>query len=208
MNKDKIIKEVKDYYTEKILKHGPSPMGVDWNSVESQEMRFSQLLQIITSPDDSFSLLDYGCGYGSMYEYMKNRFKKIFFTGYDISPAMIEEAKNKFTESGADWSMELNEHNQYDYVVASGIFNVRLKNSDKEWMDYILKTLDTLNKYSTKGFSFNALTKYSDAEYMKDYLFYADPCYLFDYCKKYFSKKVSLIHDYPLYEFSILIRKD
>jgi hypothetical protein len=51
------------------------------------------------------------------------------------------------------------------------------------------------------------LTKYSDKEYMKEYLYYADPLYLFDYCKKHFSKNVALLHDYNLYEFSIIVRK-
>ena len=39
---------------------------------------------------------------------------------------------------------------------------------------------------------------------MKDYLFYADPCQLFDYCKQNFSKQVALLHDYRLYEFTII----
>jgi len=42
---------------------------------------------------------------------------------------------------------------------------------------------------------------------MKDDLYYADPCYFFDYCKKKFSKNIALLHDYGLYEFTILVRK-
>lgn len=208
MSSDKIIKEVGQYYTEKLLQHGPSPKGVDWNSLESQELRFFQLLKIIDDSDKSFSLLDYGCGYGSMFEYMKKKYNNFSFTGYDISYEMIKEAAAIFSGSNICWTSKLDSQHQFDFVVASGIFNVRLKNSDKEWIDYILETLHKLNMHSKKGFSFNVLTKYSDAEFMKDYLFYADPCFLFDYCKKNFSRKVSLIHDYPLYEFSILIRKD
>ena len=42
---------------------------------------------------------------------------------------------------------------------------------------------------------------------MKDHLFYADPCFFFDHCKKHFSKNVALLHDYGMYEFTILVRK-
>jgi hypothetical protein len=42
---------------------------------------------------------------------------------------------------------------------------------------------------------------------MKDYLYYADPMKLFDHCKKKYSKKVAILHDYPLYEFTLLVRK-
>ena len=65
-----------------------------------------------------------------------------------------------------------------------------------------------MDETSSRGFSFNCLTKYSDAEKMMDNLFYADPCDLFDYCKWNFSKQVALLHDYGLYEFTIIVRKE
>jgi len=39
-------------------------------------------------------------------------------------------------------------------------------------------------------------------------LYYADPIFLFEHCRRTFSRFVSLIHDYPLYEFTILVRKE
>jgi hypothetical protein len=42
---------------------------------------------------------------------------------------------------------------------------------------------------------------------MRNYLYYADPCALFDLCKRRYSKHVALLHDYGLYEFTILVRK-
>ena len=94
-----------------------------------------------------------------------------------------------------------------DYTVASGIFNVKMEYEEKEWLDYFLQTLNNMNANSEKGFSFNALTKYSDKEFMKDNLYYAEPLFIFDYCKTHFSKYVALVHDYPLYEFTILVKK-
>ncbi|KAQ37574.1 hypothetical protein AJ39_03274, partial [Mycobacterium tuberculosis MD14844] len=63
------------------------------------------------------------------------------------------------------------------------------------------------NAASRRGFSFNCLTSYSDASKMRDDLYYADPCALFDLCKRRYSKSVALLHDYGLYEFTILVRK-
>jgi hypothetical protein len=65
-----------------------------------------------------------------------------------------------------------------------------------------------MNSLSRAGFAFNALTKYSDAEFMRPDLYYADPLFLFDHCKCRYSKFVALLHDYPLYEFTILVRKE
>ena len=67
--------------------------------------------------------------------------------------------------------------------------------------------LHKMNDISRRGFSFNMLTKYSDPEYMRQHLYYADPCYLFDYCKMHFSRNVALLHDYEVYDFTILVRK-
>jgi hypothetical protein len=42
---------------------------------------------------------------------------------------------------------------------------------------------------------------------MRADLYYADPAQVFDYCKRRFSPNVALLHDYGLYEFTILVRK-
>ena len=64
-----------------------------------------------------------------------------------------------------------------------------------------------MNSKSKHAFSFNLLTKYSDKEFMQDYLYYADPLFYFDYCKRNYSKNVALLHDYYQYDFTILVRK-
>ena len=53
---------------------------------------------------------------------------------------------------------------------------------------------------------FNALTSYSDADKRRDDLYYADPLHWFDYCKRKHSRFVTLLHYYPLYEFTVLVR--
>jgi hypothetical protein len=52
------------------------------------------------------------------------------------------------------------------------------------------------------------LTSYADREKQRSDLYYADPMFFFDYCKRRFSPRIALLHDYPLYEFTILVRKD
>ncbi len=204
---DRILKQVNNYYSQKIIKNGPTPQGVDWNSVESQELRFEVLSKVITDVAN-FSVLDYGCGFGSMYDYFKHKYSNFKFIGLDISEEMINEALKKHEQDAASqWLTTLTDADKFDFVIASGIFNVRLENTQEDWLIYVLKTLQKLNSHSTKGFSFNVLTKYSDKEFMKDYLYYADPLFLFDYCKTNFSKNVALLHDYNLYEFTLIVRK-
>jgi hypothetical protein len=105
------------------------------------------------------------------------------------------------------FSSQETELNPVDYAVESGIFNIRLEYSYDEWTGYVIQTLQRMNSLSRKGFAFNMLTSYSDPPYMKPHLYYADPCYYFDYCKRHFSRNVALLHDYNLYDFTILVKK-
>ncbi len=205
MSRD-ILDKVNDYYTQKVQEFGTSPRGVDWNSEESQVLRFDQISKVIDFNTPS-SVLDYGCGYGAMLDYFRDKTTNISYTGLDISEEMIANARKKYDTAAADWKTQLSDTETYDYIVASGIFNVMLETPEADWEKYVLDTLNKMNKHATKGFSFNVLTSYSDKEYMKDYLYYANPSMLFDYCKRNFSKYVAILHDYPLYEFTILVRK-
>ena len=121
---------------------------------------------------------------------------------------MIEAAEQRYhANSHARFVLSSEPDQIADYSVASGIFNVRLGRSDSEWQTYLEATLDALNRTSRIGFAFNCLTSYSDMDKMRDYLYYAAPCDLFDFCKKQFAKNVALLHDYDLYEFTIHVRK-
>jgi hypothetical protein len=61
---------------------------------------------------------------------------------------------------------------------------------------------------SVRGVAFNMLTAYSDPGHMRADLYYADASFYFDYCMRRFPRRVALLHDYDLYEFTILIRLD
>lgn len=202
---DKIGREVKAYYDDKINTFGTTPQGVDWNSIESQELRFEILSRVINE-NKHFSILDYGCGFGSMFNYFEEKFEKFDYTGFDLSDKMIEAANDKISKQNAVFTTQLPSQ-PFDFVIASGIFNIKLDNTPENWQNYIEKTLHEIDKLANKGFSFNILTSYSDSEYMKDYLYYANPSYLFDFCKRHFSRNVALLHDYDLYEFTIIVRK-
>ena len=199
--------DIADYYSQALATHGESPRGVDWNSAESQTLRFEQLTRVIREPA-GFSLLDLGCGYGALFDYLDPRFRNFSYQGYDISAEMVGAARRRLRgQPNARISLGAQPGEPADYAVASGVFNVRLQRSDSSWFEYILATLDALHAASRRGFSFNCLTSYSDADRMRDYLYYADPRLMFDHCKRRYSPQVALLHDYGLYEFTILVRK-
>ncbi len=206
------LSEIAEYYSAAAVKHGASPKGVDWNSSESQNLRFEVLSRIFEGAPKKFSVLDYGCGYGAYLEYLEQspwRNLIQLYQGIDISTEMLTLAKAKFKKSpmASKFDLKINPNQKISYVVASGTFNVRLAVADPEWEAYIFKSLDEFWEVSENGFAFNILSRYSDVERRKDHLFYADALDFFSKCRSRYSRFVSLHHDYPLYEFTMIVRK-
>jgi SAM-dependent methyltransferase len=206
-SRDVLLADVAAYYEEKLHTHGQTARGVDWNGEESQLLRFKRLCSLING-QLAFSINDLGCGYGALYDFLSAEYECFSYEGIDVAEGMIIAARERFQEkSNAKFEKASKPSRLADYCVASGIFNVRLEQSDSDWWAYIKSVLNTLDEYSHLGFSFNCLTSYSEEAKMRDYLYYADPCALFDFCKRHYSRNVSLLHDYDLYEFTILVRK-
>jgi len=202
-----ILLDIARYYSEKLVLHGETARGVDWNGEASQTTRFVQLCQII-DPAASFTINDIGCGYGALYDFLLHNYEAPTYLGIDVSESMIHAARTRLnSDPRAHFEVTNIPPQIADYGVASGIFNVRLNHTDSEWSAYLEATLDMMHATSRKGFAFNCLTTYSDTDKMRDHLYYADPAVVFDSCKRRYSRHVALLHDYGLYEFTILVRK-
>jgi SAM-dependent methyltransferase len=209
VSRDSIIDAVSRYYTGKVSEHGPTPRGVDWRDSESQGIRFAVLLDLIAADDEGFTLNDYGCGYGALFDVLAARGHTFKYFGYDVSEAMIAQGQAEHAaDPRASFTSDARELQSADYTIASGIFNVRLDHPVAEWRAYVLDTIDQLARLSRRGLAFNALTSHADPPRMRDDLYYADPAELFDYCLRRHARDVVVRHDYPLYEFTVIVHLD
>jgi hypothetical protein len=202
------LAQVGTYYTSKLLAHGATPQGVDWNTADSQNLRFEQFARLWPGRTE-FSIIDLGCGYGALLDYLASNGLRVDYLGLDISAEMIREARLRHAQSArASFVCSAELGGRADYVVASGIFNVKLDAPEPVWREHTVATVEAMNRAAIRGIAFNCLTRYSDADKMRSDLFYADPSWLFDYCKRRFARNVALLHDYGLYEFTLVVRKD
>ena len=207
MSFDRLASEAERYYSGKFADHGATARGVDWNSEQSQELRFGQLLKVVERPAEPFSLLDFGCGYGALADFVRVRGMSVSYVGFDLSRPMIDHA---IAHHGRDdrFTADEAELRPADFAVASGLMNVKQSEPEDAWRDYCLEVISRLSSLSTRGFAFNMLTSYSDPERKRPDLYYADPLFFFDYCKRNHSRQVALLHDYGLYEFTLIVRKE
>ena len=210
MTIDETQKKLNEYFSEKLEIFGTTPKGVDYNGPEAQERRFEQLVRVIDA-SQPFTVIDYGSGYGALFDYLQKRGWQFEYYGVDLIEKMViagREAHQGF--QNAHFTMQESEVPLADYLLAGAIFNIKLEASYEDWQAFVVATLHRMNALCAKGFSFNMLTSYSDADRMaqRPDLFYGDPLFFFDVCKRKFSRNVALLHDYGLYDFTILVRKD
>ncbi|WP_426150144.1 class I SAM-dependent methyltransferase [Pseudomonas sp. DC3000-4b1] len=206
--KAELLGDVASYYAKKLAQHGATPLGVDWNGASGQHLRFEQFLSLLPE-NQPFTLNDLGCGYGALLGFLRENRPTAGYLGVDVSEEMVSAARQQYDGAAeARFITSDRPDSVADFGVASGILNVRLGRTDTEWVAYLEDILEILDSTSKRGFAFNCLTSYSDPEKMRPDLYYANPCALFDLCKRRYSKQVALLHDYGLYEFTILVRKN
>jgi len=205
---DPIVSKVAAYYSGKVRACGPTVSGVDWNSLAAQQTRFDQLLKLCAR-DRPFSLNDYGCGYGALLPYMRAAGFDVSYRGCDASDQMVAEARKLHAQQhDARFFEDARDLAPADYTVASGIFNVKCGMDDRQWKRHVCRTIATLAAISTRGFGFNVLTRHVDPQRMRPGLYHADPALMLRYCMRAFSRRVALLHDYGLFDFTILVRLD
>jgi SAM-dependent methyltransferase len=208
MTFDALLGKVERYYSARFADHGATPAGVDWNGPESQSLRFRELLRV-TDGESGITVLDYGCGYGALAAYLADSGRDVDYVGYDVSESMVEHARRAHGDSSrARFTHDQTEVLPADYAIASGIFNVKLDEDDGHWHDYVVSTMSRLAELGKRGFAFNMLTGYSDPGRMRPDLYYGDPGRYFDLCKRTLAGNVALLHDYGLWEFTILARHE
>ena len=206
LSNQKFQKFIGDYYSQKFKEFGPTPQGVDWNGQDSQHARFEMLLKH-TRFESSSTILDYGCGYGELLTYLKDEKSLINYLGYDLVEESIETAKLHHQDTQAAFVSTLPEKLTWDYIVLSGVFNVKGNHDEDEWRDYVISEINTLLRKADKGLSFNMLTVFNDKHLRKDYLFYTDPIMLVSMLDIFPPYCVVIDHSYPMWEFTVTILK-
>ena len=203
-----IRQAVERYYTDKIAHHGPTSKGVDWKDQASHELRHQQFLRLLGT-DTEASVGDLGCGFGDFLRFLRVKGHTGPFFGYDLSEAMLDAARRQHAaDRAARWICTDRPAESSDYVIASGLFNVRGQFDDAIWRDYMYDVLDGMARAARKGFAFNVLSLHSDPAFRRADLYYADPAETLSECVRRYSRRVALLQDCGLYEFTLMVRVD
>jgi SAM-dependent methyltransferase len=188
MNKEEIKKTI-DRYNERLEKYGITEKALGWGDKGRSKLRFEILCSEFEL--ENKIILDYGCGYGDLYQYIKDtRTDNFKYIGIDLNENIINIAKSR------------NYLNADFYVVSgSGIFNYKLNNN----IEFIKNTLDIFNANGKDGFAANFLSKKVDFESELNY--HSSPSEILDICYEY-SNNIMLKNNYMPFEFTVIVNKE
>jgi len=196
------------YYSGKIERHGPTPLGVDWPCAPTQQLRFVQLLRICDF-SVPLSLNDLGCGYGALLTLIGQRHPgaQLDYLGIDLSEAMVAQARRLWRRRrGAAFLAGDRAGRTADYSVASGIFNVRIDQPLPLWEEFVATTLRELAATSAKAFAVNFLAPLPEGMEGKPELYRPAAAPWADFCRREFGAQVSVLDAYGMREFTLLAR--
>lgn len=188
-------------YKERLEKFGYDIRSLASGTEERRQTRFGMLNNV--GDLQGASVLDLGCGFGDFYAYLRDRGIQVDYTGYDISPDLIQMARERFPEGPKFEVRDIQDSGlgrRFDYVVCSQTFNYKLKRQNN--IELVQNVLRLCLDSTDKGMVFDFITAYVD--FREEHLFYYQPEELFTFAKS-LTKRVTLRHDYPLFEFALYL---
>jgi len=140
------------FYQKAYKRHGISARGLNWNSEESQKIRFEIICDLLKDEISSNFIVDAGCGFGDFYMFLEE--KKLIpkhYIGIDCIRDFIDISKQRLPHTIFTCRDILKDELIYaDWYIASGSLNIL--SSFNTWM-----FLEKMLLYSRKGIVFNIL---------------------------------------------------
>jgi SAM-dependent methyltransferase len=190
-------------YRERLKERGPGIEALASGTTDRRDIRFG----VLNSAGDmqGARVLDVGCGLADFYAWLRERGIRVDYTGYDITPELVELSLKRFPEA----SFEVHDiqtqgiQGRFDFIVSSQTFNNRLSYDDNfEVMKDVLRICHAASDHAVVV---DMMTTYVD--FQEPRLYYYQPEDVFRYAKS-LTKRVTLRHDYPAYEFAIFLYQD
>jgi len=206
------------YYEDLLAKYGSNYRALDWNSPESQKLRYQIFKELFVYGKKSanLSVLDVGCGFGDLYGFFKAEGllsrHKIKYTGFDISAKLLEAAKKKYPDAQFELKDILEERSLpgFDYIFCSGIFNIRTTETE-EHMEWVKTTLLRMYDLANFGVAVNFLSEgalpiANPEDLNSGRYFYFKPEEIINFCR-FVCGRYILRHDYHPGDFTVYLFK-
>ena len=157
--------DIAKHYADCFKKHGDNNLGVDWPNYKDTLTRHQVMLDVLKN-DTHSSMLDFGCGLGHFYKFIKsNGYDQLIdYSGLDINEEFYNECRKKYSYLNFYHLDILKDNNipNFDYIICNGTFTEKRDLSQDEMMEFFTSTITKLWSKANKGIAFNLMSTHVD----------------------------------------------
>lgn len=196
---------IKDMYESSFKINGFSPEAVLWTK-EKQKIRFKALISEFDL--ENKSILEFGCGFGDINLMLKKAYDNNYeYLGIDLVEEFIRIGKESYGSSRIKYEcgdfLSKNFDKKFDYIIESGIFNMKLKDMDN--YNFIEKSIRKAFELCNEAIAFNFLTE--RVNFKDDAFYYINPERVLEIAYRH-SRRVILKSNYIPFDYTVIIYKD
>ncbi len=186
-------------YTRSLLKYHGGIRSLQWKNYKSAATRFTQLVGDF--PLHNKTILDVGCGLGDLIPFISSESLDFTYTGIDLMPPFIEEAKRRYPEH----TFEIRDFfaspsGEFDVIFCSGVLNGRIDNPFAERTSKIA----TLFTHTREVLAFNMAGGRAPQNKATGPVYYSNSLEILEFCLTLTPKVILKQHYHPK-DFTIIM---
>lgn len=196
--------DIKRLYRDSFLKHGDSPSSL-LTPKGRNSIRYSAIDPFIGK--SNFSLLDYGCGLGYLYDYVSAKNSNVEYTGIDIVPEFIQSCRAKYPDLDI---MQIEPcqplSGTYDIVFSSGVFNLQTHDDPHQSKAYAFERIHSLFKLAKDVLICDFMSTMVDFQQPNSQHF--SVAELSKFCYENIGRRFQIRHDLLPFELTLIVWRD
>lgn len=181
-------KELISFYDRHLKDFGDHPQAVRWTP--GGQVRRYEILLDIAGECSGKKVLDFGCGKGDFYGFLKRKSIHMDYCGIDINRSLIDFAERKYPEAEF-LALDIEEDTfdrEFDIIFICGVFNLRVGGI----RDSVWNVLSKVFSLCREALHFNGLSSYTAWKDVE--LYYLDPAELVSFSVTELSPHILLRH--------------
>lgn len=193
-------------YRQKFKEFGVSPQALQWKSKGAAHQRFRQFWAEIDF--DNKNVLDVGCGFGELGNFLTKRYENVKYKGVDIMPEFIENGKKIYPQLELEIADYFGQPSpeMYDTIICSGALNSNF-GTEEENLEFRKNAIKVMFEHTTNVVAFNMLGGHPATQNKEDSnIWYSDSLEILEYCMS-LTRRVILRHQYHPTDFTVFMYK-
>ncbi len=195
-------RELLQFYDRHLEKFGDSPQSLRWTA--GGQLRRYEALLAVAGDLSGKSVLDFGCGKGDLWAFLRGRVPGVRYCGIDVNENLVSLAREKYPDVEF-LALDIEEappERFFDTVLICGLFNLRIAGI-RESMQ---RCLEILFPRCREALLLNVPSARSPHKGIE--MFYADPGELLEFARRKLSPRSDLREDLVEGEIFLSVRHE